>query len=125
MTAINCNDISCITAHILTQIRQVFQPTSFTVGLMTALLLLYILGLEGFGWIPLESVCTPITSVVSALAYISTAMVTIYVTPTSSTMTQLFYVASLPDISVASMFDLLLQPPVQVGTPTLPLLLRF
>ena len=45
------------------------QPTSFIVGLVSALLLLSRLGMIGVGWVPLTPACTPFSTVASVLSY--------------------------------------------------------
>ena len=43
------------------RIRHSYQPTFVAVGLLTTLMYLYVLGVGGVGWTPLEPTCTPVT----------------------------------------------------------------
>ena len=50
------------------------RPTSTAVGLLTALLPLYVLGVGGVAWIPLDPACTPIPAVMSVMPPTSTTV---------------------------------------------------
>ena len=94
--------ILSLPSQLFPQLHQVSSPNSDMVGLVTALLPLYILEVGGVGWTTLNPAFTPVTAVISVLTSTYTTVATIYATLNATVVNQSLAISPLHVVSMAS-----------------------